>query len=310
MDFPVEKEFPIKGFSDDLLKDQVVLVTGGGTGMGRSCALQMAQCGAKVVLFARRREVLEHCAAEIEGQGGAKVLVLTGDIRDPESIQAAMDHIRKTHGRLDVLVNNAGGQFAAAAKDISFKGFETVITNNLVGTWNVTKLAFENFLRDNGGKVICVTAVIRSGLAGFSHTAAARGGVVALMRTLAAEWADYGIRINCIAPGTIKTAALGQYPIPAKEWTRLNRNILKRMGTPEDVGNLIVYLASPMGDFITGEEWYVDGGETLHLGHDARDMIDFLLFKERKRGDGQPAKRKKAPAKKAPVKKAPAKKAR
>lgn len=314
MSFAVEKEFPMTGYAGDLLAGKVVLVSGGGTGMGRACALQLAQCGAKVVLFARRREVLEHCAEEIAGLGREPALVTVGDIRDRETIQAAFDQINSVHGRLDVLVNNAGGQFMSAAKDIGFKGFETVIENNIFGTWNMSKLAFENFFQANGGKIICVTAVTRSGLAGFAHTACARGGVTALAKTLAAEWAEYGIKVNCVAPGTIKTAALGQYPVPAGTWDKFQRNLLGRMGQPEDVGNLIVYLASPLGDFITGEDWYVDGGETLHMAHDARQMMDEIMRLTRSRGDGlaiKRPKRKKAALKKSPkktAKKAPAKK--
>lgn len=271
-------------FAADLMEGSVALVTGGGTGMGRATAIEMARCGARIALFARRAEPIEDCAAFIRSEGG-EAFAVTGDTREPEQIDAAMSKIKEHYGRLDVLVNNAGGQFVAPAKDISNKGFESVIKNNLVGSWNMTKAAAEHFMYENGGSVVFVTAVTKSGLGGFAHTAAARGGVTALMKTLAFEWAEYGIRLNCVAPGTIKTEALGRYPIPPEEWHRFNRSVLGRMGQPSDVAGAIVYLSSPLGNFITGEDWYIDGGETLHLAHDMRDMIDYVMFQQRQRGD-------------------------
>ena len=271
-------------YAPDLLKGKVALVTGGGTGMGRSTALEMSRCGARVALFGRRPEVIGKCADEIRDLGG-EALALQGDIREAEQIDAAMDRIGETFGGLDILVNNAGGQFVSPARDITNKGFDTVIRNNLIGSWQMTKAVADRFMFENGGRIVFVTAAVRSGLTGFAHTAAARGGVMALMKTLAAEWAEYGILLNCVAPGTIWTDAVNKYPISPKEWHRFNRNILGHMGKPEDVAGMIVFLASPLGDFVTGEEWYVDGGETLHLAHDAREMIDFVKFKKRERGD-------------------------
>lgn len=271
-------------FAADLMEGSVALVTGGGTGMGRATALEMARSGARIALFARRAEPIEDCVAEIEAAGG-EAFAVTGDIRDADQIDAAMVAIKERFGKLDILVNNAGGQFVAPAREISNKGFEAVIRNNLIGSWQMTKAAAEHFMFENGGAVVFVTAVTRSGLGGFAHTAAARGGVTALMKTLAFEWAPYGIRLNCVAPGTIKTEALGRYPIPPEEWHRFNRSVLGRMGKPEDVAAAIIFLTSKLGNFITGEDWYIDGGETLHLAHDARDMIDFVMFQERRRGD-------------------------
>lgn len=278
------ENYPGKGYAADLLQDKVVLVTGGGTGIGKATSEAVVRCGGTLVIYGRRKEVLEEAADYFRSLGGI-VQTVQGDTRDPELVQNCMDQIRQEHGRLDVLVNNAGGQFVAAAKDISFKGFEAVIRNNLMASWIMTKTAAENFMFEKGGKVITVTAAVRSGFAGFAHTAAARGGVLTLMKTLATEWAEYGMNINCVAPGTIKTEAMGQYPIEPEKWKKFNRNVLERMGTPQDVANMIIYLASPLGDFITGEELYVDGGETLHLAHDARDMINSDLFGARIRGD-------------------------
>ncbi|MDD9876146.1 MAG: SDR family oxidoreductase [Magnetovibrio sp.] len=271
-------------FAPELNAGKVALVTGGGTGMGRATAIGLARTGAKLALYGRRLEVLEDCAAVIEGLG-AEALCVAGDTREEDQVAAAMAAIRDRFGRLDILVNNAGGQFVSAARDLTNKGFEAVIRNNLVGSWQMTKAAADAFMFEAGGKVVFVTAAHRSGFRGFAHTAAARGGVSALMKSLAAEWAEYGILLNAVAPGTIKVDAMAQYPIPPERWMAQKRNLLGRMGAPADVANTIIFLASPMGDFITGEEWYVDGGETLNIHHDSRELIDADMFRNRQRSD-------------------------
>ena len=276
-------------FAPDLLKDQVVLVTGGGTGMGRATALEMAQSGARIVVLGRRPEPIEDCARVIREASG-EAIAISGDIRQPEQIEAAMQRIRSEFGKLNILVNNAGGQFVTPARELNNKGFETVIRNNLVGSWQMTKAVADHFMFENGGSVVFVTACVRSGLSGFVHTAAARGGVLAMMKTLAFEWAEFGIRLNCVAPGTVKTEGMGHYPIAPEQWLKLNRNVMGHMGDVEDIAAAVIFLASPLGKFVTGEEWYIDGGETLHLAHDARQMIDMMKFATRERGDGQPGK--------------------
>ncbi len=277
-------ELPKMRFAPDLLQGNTALVTGGGTGMGRATAIELARCGASVAVLGRRFDPLESCAAEVRALGG-HALAMTADIREPEQIEQAMLRIKAEFGRLDILVNNAGGQFVAPARDLNNKGFETVIRNNLIGTWQMTKAVADHFMLAHGGSVVFVTACVRSGLSGFVHTAAARGGVLAMMKTLAFEWAEYGIRLNCVAPGTIKTEALGHYPITPVQWQELNRNVLGHMGDVADVAGAIVFLSSPLGKFVTGEEWYIDGGETLHLAHDARQMIDAVKYARRERGD-------------------------
>jgi len=111
--------------------------------------------------------------------------------------------------------------------------------------------------------------------------------VLGMMKTLAFEWAEFGIRLNCVAPGTVKTEGMGHYPIDPEQWLKLNRNVLGHMGDVEDIAAAIIFLSSPLGKFVTGEEWYIDGGETLHLAHDARQMIDMMKFTKRERGDGK-----------------------
>ncbi len=280
------EEMP-RRFAPDLMAGQVALVTGSGSGMGRATALEMASCGAKLALFARREEPLQETAEMIRAKGG-EAFVVPGDTRDEASIETAMRRIKDHYGKLDVLVNNAGGQFISAARDLTNKGFEAVIRNNLIGSWQMTRAAADHFMFENGGSIVFVTAIsTRTALTGFAHTVAARAGVTGMMKTLAAEWGEYGIRLNCVAPGTIKTEALGRYPIPMERWRELNRSVLNRMGAAEDISGAIIFLASKIGGFITGEDLYVDGGETLHLGHDARDMIHPEMFQKRQRADGK-----------------------
>lgn len=274
---------PAMRFAADLLKGQVALVTGGGTGMGRATAIEMARCGADVVLLGRRAEPIEDCA-KIIGELGRKAVAISADIRLPEQIESAMQRIKNEFGRLDILVNNAGGQFVTPARDLNNKGFETVIRNNLIGSWQMTKAVADHFMLAHGGSIVFVTACVRSGLSGFVHTAAARGGVLAMMKTLAFEWAEFGIRLNCVAPGTVRTEGMDHYPINPEQWLKLNRNVMGHMGDVGDISAAIIFLSSSLGKFVTGEEWYIDGGETLHLAHDARQMIDMAKFSRREPG--------------------------
>ncbi len=267
-------------FAPDLLEGKVALVTGGGTGMGRATAIEMARCGARLVVLGRRPGPIEDTARVIREIGG-NAMAIPADIRVPDQIDDAMGRIKQELGGLDILVNNAGGQFVTPARELSNKGFETVIRNNLIGSWQMTKAAADHFMLEHGGSIVFVTACVRSGLSGFVHTAAARGGVLAMMKTLAFEWAEFGIRLNCVAPGTVKTEGMDHYPIDPEQWLKLNRNVLGHMGDVEDISAAIIFLSSPLGKFVTGEEWYIDGCETLHLAHDARQMIDAEKFSRR-----------------------------
>jgi citronellol/citronellal dehydrogenase len=277
---------PNMRFASDLLAGQVALVTGGGTGMGRATAIEMARCGADLALLGRRAGPIEDCVKTIR-EFGRKAVAISADIRLPEQIDSAMLRIKDEFGRLDILVNNAGGQFVTPARELNNKGFETVIRNNLIGSWQMTKAVADHFMLEHGGSIVFVTACVRSGLSGFVHTAAARGGVLAMMKTLAFEWAEFGIRLNCVAPGTVKTEGMDHYPIDPEQWQKLNRNVMGHMGDVGDISAAIIFLSSSLGKFVTGEEWYIDGGETLHLAHDARQMIDAVKFSKREPGVGK-----------------------
>jgi len=274
---------PPMRFASNLLNGKVALVTGGGTGIGRATAIEMARCGADVVVLGRRAKPIEDCAT-VMGELGGKAIAICADIRVPEQIESAMQRVKHEFGRLDILVNNAGGQFVTPARELNNKGFETVIRNNLIGSWQMTKAVADHFMLEHGGSIVFVTACVRSGLSGFVHTAAARGGVLAMMKTLAFEWAEFGIRLNCVAPGTVKTEGMDHYPISPEQWLKLNRNIMGHMGDVSDISAAIIFLSSSLGKFVTGEEWYIDGGETLHLAHDARQMIDMAKFSRREPG--------------------------
>ena len=268
------------------MQGKAAIVTGSTKGIGLGIARVFAQEGAMITVVSRG-ERGEETVEELRQLGAADAFFVATDVRSSQMIQAMIAQTVERFGRLDVLVNNAGGQYVAAARDITNKGFEAVIRNNLIGSWQMTRAAAEHFMYDNGGSIVFVTAISRTALTGFTHTAAARAGVTGMMKTLAAEWGEYGIRLNCVAPGTIKTEALGRYPIPPERWKQLNRSVLNRMGMAEDIAGTIIFLASRLGNFITGEDVYVDGGETLHMGHDARDMINPEMFEKRERGDGK-----------------------
>lgn len=281
-------------YASDLMAGQVALVTGGsGSGMGRATAIEMAACGgARLALFARREEPLEETAEMIRAAGGARPLSC------PETpATKTVSKLRWGGGSRSTM---AVGCFGEQCRRPVYRGrpryhqqgLRSVIRNNLIGSWQMTRAAADHFMYDNGGSVVFVTAIsARTALTGFTHTVAARAGVTGMMKTLAAEWGgEYGIRLNCVAPGTIKTDALGRYPIPPEQWKKLNRSVLNRMGgAAEDISGTIIFLASKLGGFITGEDIYVDGGETLHMGHDARDMINPpAMFEKRERGgDGK-----------------------
>ena len=249
-------------FRDGLFEDEVVLVTGGGTGIGRAVALEVARLGAKVALCGRRVEPVQAVAEELTA-AGAIAHYGTCDIRDPASIEAFVATVLEQLGRVDVLVNNAGGQFPCTAQQLSARGFEAVVRNNLLGTWNMTHaVATAALIPAQRGRVVNVIADVARGFPGMVHTGAARAGVDNLTKTLAVEWSQFGVRVNAVAPGVIETTGTKQYPPELLEQAR-GANPLKRLGHPREVAHLIVYLASRFADFVTGQTFYIDGGASL-----------------------------------------------
>lgn len=247
-------------FASGIFKDQVVLISGGGTGLGKATAALFSRLGANVAICGRDGERLEKAAEFLRGFGG-KVTAHAMTIRDPEQVSKLMDDVWEQHGRLDVLVNNAGGQFAQAALDIKPKGWNAVVDTNLNGTFYMMQQAALRW-RDRGlpGNIINVVAVVWRGLPQVAHTCASRAGQIYLSKTVATEWAPLNIRVNCVAPGTIATDAFNYYP-PQGQASFYQANPMKRAGDPQDIAEAIVYLAAPSGKYITGEVLTVDGGQ-------------------------------------------------
>ena len=247
-------------FRDDALAGQVCVVSGGGSGMGRAIAYVLTRLGAQVVICGRRAEMLEETAAGISEHLGKTIVTRAMTIREPEQVQSLFADTWERFGRLDVLVNCAGGQYPQAAIDFSVKGWNAVIDTNLNGTWYMMQAAAQHW-RDRGqpGTIVNIVAVVSRGMPQVAHTAAARAGVIYLSKTLSTEWAPLNIRINCVAPGSIATDGLNVYPREAAEAFSIS-NPMKRLGDVMDIAQAVVYLAAPTGKFITGELLAVDGG--------------------------------------------------
>ena len=247
-------------YRDDLLKGRVVLISGGGSGIGKATAFLAARLGADVVICGRTAEKLDETAAAIEQATGRDVMCHSMSIREPEQVEAMMDAIWEKFGKLDCLVNNAGGQFPQDAIDFSRKGWNAVIDLNLNGTWWMMQEAAKRWKEhDQEGSIVSIVANVERGMPQAAHTCAARAGVIYLSKTLATEWAPHKIRVNCVAPGTIETEGFHVYPEEALKRFH-EANPMKTLGNGWDVAESVVYLASESGDFITGECINVDGG--------------------------------------------------
>ena len=249
-------------FRDSLFEGQVALVSGAGRGIGKAIAFQLARLGAKVALCGRDAARLELTAERLRALG-ADVLTHPMSIRDPDAVVRLYDAVWETFGTLDLLVNNAGGQFPQAAIDFSPKGWNAVIDTNLNGTWYMMQQAARRW-RDGkrGGAIVNIVTVINRGMPGVAHTCAARAGIVALSKTVAIEWAPLGIRINCVAPGAIMTEGMEVYPDAARR-DLPKTNLMKRFGDVRDIADAVCYLAGPSGAFMTGEVVTVDGGNQV-----------------------------------------------
>lgn len=246
-------------YREDLFKGQVALVSGGGTGIGRAVALLFARLGAEVVICGRTPEKLQS-TVDFAQSKGVRMLAVPANIRELDQIEGLFAKIHAEYGRLDIQVNNAGGQFPQHAIDFAPKGWAAVINNNLNGSWYMMQRAAQYWREQKTpGAIVNVIAVADRGMPGVAHTAASRAGVAAVSRTVAVEWAPLNIRVNCVAPGLTATSGLEVYPPEAvKEFPRANP--MKRPGTPMEIAEACVYLAAPSGSFITGEVLNVDGG--------------------------------------------------
>jgi citronellol/citronellal dehydrogenase len=249
-------------YADGLFSNEVALITGGGTGIGLAASTEMGALGAKVAICGRRPEPLRQAVDALESKG-IEAFGAPCDIREADAISDYVDSVLDRFGRLDVLINNAGGQFPTTAESLSPKGFAAVVRNNLIGTWTMTHaVANKAMIPQKRGRIVNVIAQIIRGFPGMVHTGAARAGVDNMTKTLAVEWAVHGIRVNAVAPGVIVTSGTKQYP-PELLDTAEKANPLHRLGTAEEVSHLITYLASRYADFVTGQTFYIDGGASI-----------------------------------------------
>ena len=252
-------------FRADLFRDQVAVVTGGGTGIGRCIAHELAALGATVVVAARKEERLEAVREEIEAVGGVASAVVV-NIRDEGSVKALVQTVLERHGRLDMLVNNAGGQFMSPVDGISLKGWNAVIETNLTGTFLMCREAKRRWMGKHGGVICNMVADFWNGMPMMAHTSAARAGVANLTKSCALAWAPSGIRINSVAPGVILSSGLKNYPPAVVQMLRtLKKEIpMKRLGTESEVSAAVMFLLSPAAAFITGVTLKVDGASSLY----------------------------------------------
>ncbi len=254
-------------FQHDLLSGQVALVTGGRSGIGYAIARLFLQAGAQVCIASRKEEPLKKAAEELSAWGECMYHVC--DIREEDMVLNLAESIRERFGKLDILINNAGGQFPAAAETISQKGWNTVINNNLNGTFMVSReMANAFFIPQKSGSIVNIIANIYRGFPGMVHTGAARAGVDNMTKTLAVEWADFGVRVNAVAPGTIESSGLDTYPKPVQDlFENIKKAIpLKRFGKVEEIAEATCFLACPQSSYITGVTLYVDGAQHLNSG--------------------------------------------
>ncbi len=254
---------PSRIFAPGLLDGQVVVVTGGGSGLGRATAQELTACGATVVIAGRRLEPLEETAALCE-TGRCETRVC--DIREEDQVAGLVDWVLERHGRIDTLVNNAGGQYMTPAEDITPKGFNTVVRLNLEGTWLMSHaVATKAMMPGDGGKILNVTLSPHHGLPGMAHSSAARAAVENMTRVLSIEWARFNIRLTAIAAGHFQTDALNKYPEPVREGVA--RTVpLQRLGRPEEHAWLVAFLASKAGDYYSGDVITLDGARDNWFG--------------------------------------------
>jgi citronellol/citronellal dehydrogenase len=255
-------------YRPDLLQGKTVIVTGGGSGIGKAIAAECAALGARVAIGARKPERLFETADALRAEG-AQVFAAPLDIRDADAVEAWVARVWEELGPADVLVNNAGGQFPSEALSISPKGWRAVIDTNLNGTWLMSQAVGKRMVARGQGRVINIVANMWRGFPGMAHTGAARAGVVNLTKTLALEWAKAGVLVNAVAPGVIRSSGLDNYAPEVREMleTTVPEQIpLRRLGTELDVAWAVVYLAAPSGDYVTGETLCVDGGQA-HWGN-------------------------------------------
>lgn len=251
-------------FRKDLFAGQVVWVTGGGSGIGRCVAHELASLGAQVVISGRTAEKLQRVAAEIAEDGG-RCAWRAFDIRDEDAVKAQVTDVVASHGAVHGLVNNAGGQFPSPMQAISKRGFEAVVANNLTGGFLMMREVFNQSMHEHGGAIVNMTADFRNGMPGMAHSGAARSGMSNLTMSAAYEWASAGVRVNAVAPGWIASSGMDTYGGAMRSLIpKLKAHIPQaRLGTEAEVSAAIVFLLSPGAAFINGVTIQIDGASSL-----------------------------------------------
>lgn len=248
-------------FRHDAFAGKVIIVTGGGSGIGRCTAHELAALGAQVVITGRKLEKLETVLAEITADGGQATGKVC-DIRDEAQVKQTIAEVIEQFGKIDGLVNNAGGQFPSALESISLNGFDAVVKNNLHGTFLMMRETYNQWMAKHGGSIVNMAADMWGGMPGMGHSGAARAGVVNLTQTAAVEWGKSGVRINCIAPGWIMSSGMDTYKGDFAKFIipSLSGNVpMKRMGTESEVSSVTCFLLSDAAAFVSGVTIRIDG---------------------------------------------------
>lgn len=251
-------------FKPQLFKDQVIIITGGGSGIGRCIAHELSSLGAKTIIVGRKQEKLDAVCQEIETDGGS-VCSFIGDIREEATAQVIVAQSIEKFGPINGLVNNAGGQFPSPLSAISKKGFTAVMNTNLVGGFLFSKEVYNQSMNQYGGAIVNIIADIWGGMPGMAHSGAARAGMDNLTKTAAIEWACHGVRTNAVAPGWIQSSGLDNYkgPIQAIIPKLKESAPMKRLGLEAEVSAAVAFLLSPAASFINGATLRVDGAASL-----------------------------------------------